>query len=242
MKYSSSIIAFILACLLSGCMQTYQTPGTRANLAELAPMNIKDGFLSEPSNPFPANIVAIRVQDGNYTNYNLGKYGGVVARGRYSVVPTREVEEEKALEQIQSLPKVNQIISLNRLLLPDQLNSLDQLRESASKLKGDLILLYTFDTVFFDEDKARVLTTITLGFSPNKRIHATTTASALLIDTRTGYIYSAYESTASDKKLSSAWGTRELADKVRLETEKEAFSKLADEFVKTWGNISNLKP
>ena len=97
--------------------------------------------MAEPSNPFPASIVAVRVQGMNYTNFNLSRLR-ISSVGRYSVISTREVEEENVLERVQSLPKVNGVISLNRLLLPDQLDLLDQLRESVSKLKGDLIFIY----------------------------------------------------------------------------------------------------
>jgi len=238
MKLPIALLSTALLFILVGC-DTYITPGTKADLAGMAPANLLGGFQSEPSNPFPASIVAVRVQGRNYSNYNLGKSGGVVAGGRYSVISTREVEREQELEALNNLPSVTGIISLNRLLLPDKVDTLEQLRESASKLKGDLLFLYTFDTVFYDEDKARVLTTISLGFSPNKKITATTTASALLIDTRTGYIYSAYESTAQIEESTSLWGSREDVDKARLSTEREAFSNLVKKFVASWGSISS---
>ena len=191
--------------LMSGCAH-YITPGDRADLGHLAPEHIQEGFQREASNPFPASIVTIRVQGRNYSNHNLKRAGGVYGDGNFTVVTTREVESESDLARIQNLPAVNNVISLNRLLIPQNLETLDQLRTAASNLKADLLLIYTFDTVFFDEDRARVLSTISLGFSPNRRITATTTASALLVDTRTGFISSAYESTAKETKTASVWG------------------------------------
>ena len=232
------VILLPLLVLLAGCAE-YITPGDKADLTQLAPPQIQEGFKREPSNPFPASIVAIRVQGRNYSNYNLERAGGVYGQGNYSVITTREVENDADLVQIRNLPQVNEVISLNRLLIPQTLDTLDQLREAASNLKADLVLVYTFDTVFFDEDKARVLTTISLGFSPNRKITATTTASALLIDTRTGYIYSADESTAKDTKTASAWGSREAADEARLDTEKKAFEMLLREIVSSWSRVLN---
>jgi len=227
----------ILTCLLlSGCAH-YVTPGHKADLAQLAPAHIQDGFNREPSNPFPASIVTIRVQGRSYSNYNLSRSGGVYGDGRFTVITTREVESETDMTQIQSLSQVNDVISLNRLLIPQNIDTIEQLREAASVLKADLILVYTFDTVFFDEDRARILSTISLGFSPNRKITATTTASALLIDTRTGYIYSAYEATSSDTKASSVWGSREAADKARLETERKAFEGMVHEIISSWNRI-----
>jgi len=227
----------ILTCLLlSGCAH-YVTPGHKADLAQLAPAHIQDGFNREPSNPFPASIVTIRVQGRSYSNYNLSRSGGVYGDGRFTVITTREVESETDMTQIQSLSQVNDVISLNRLL-SQCLSSIEvNATEAASVLKADLILVYTFDTVFFDEDRARILSTISLGFSPNRKITATTTASALLIDTRTGYIYSAYEATSSDTKASSVWGSREAADKARLETERKAFEGMVHEIISSWNRI-----
>ena len=231
-----SVILIPLMLLFAGCRE-YITPGDKADLTALAPPQIQEGFSREPSNPFPASIVAIRVQGKSYSNYNLQRTGGVYGDGDFTVITTREVESEADLSKLVNLPQVNDVISLNRLLIPQHLHSIDQLREAASNLKADLVLVYTFDTVFFDEDKARVLTTISLGFSPNRRITATTTASALLIDTRTGFIYSAYEATAGDTKTASVWGSREAADEARLETERSAFQMLLNEIANSWHRL-----
>lgn len=78
---------------------------------------------------------------------------------------------------------------------------------------------------------------ITLGLSPTRKITAVTTVSGLLIDTRTGYIYSAYEVTERAGSLATSWGTRDTADEVRRKTEKDAFKKLVDELVTSWPRI-----
>lgn len=157
------IILFSILLLVSGCTH-YVTPGDKADLTQLAPVDVQEGFQREPSNPFPASIVAVRVQGRNYSNHNLSRTGGVHGDGNFTVITTREVESEADMARIQSLPQVNEVISLNRLLILQNLQTIDQLREGASTLKADLLLVYTFDTVFFDEDKARVLSTISLGF------------------------------------------------------------------------------
>ena len=70
MKSIYCIIVYLFALLiLSGCA-SYVTPGPRAELANLAPPKIREGFERKPSNPFPASIVAVRVQGRDYTNYN----------------------------------------------------------------------------------------------------------------------------------------------------------------------------
>lgn len=240
MKHGKLVLLSVLILLLSGvgCDTTsYVVPGEKAELSRLAPSAIQEGFSSEPSDPFPASIVAIRLQGSNYQNYRLQRGAGIYGSGQFSVVTTREVESQSDFEKILNLDGIEQIISLNRMLVPDNMASLQDLREASSKLKADLIFLYTFDTVFFDTNKSQVLSAITLGFSPNKKIRATTTVSGLLVDTRTGYIYSAYEATSAEEKSASAWNSRDTADEARLQTESDAFARLIDEVVASWDGL-----
>lgn len=131
----------------------------------------------------------------------------------------------------------NSLVSLNRMLLPTQLEGDREIREAAARLQADLVLLYTFDTAFFDTDAARPLTVITLGLSPTRKIAAITTVSALLLDTRTGYLYSAYEATERAATISTSWGSRDTADEARRSTERRAFQKFVDEFVVSWPKL-----
>ncbi len=221
---------------LGGCA-TYIPPGAKADLQAIAPASIQEGFAAKPTNPFPASIAAVRVQAPSYTNYHLQRNGGTYGSGRYSIITTREVEDHSQFERITKLPSVAGIVSLNRMLLPARLDSDREIREAASRLQADLVFLYTFDTAFFDTDAAKPLSVITLGLSPTRKITAVTTVSGLLIDTRTGYIYSAYEVTEKAGSLATSWGTRDTADEVRRKTEKEAFKKLVDEFETSWPRI-----
>jgi hypothetical protein len=120
------------------------------------------------------------------------------------------------------------------MLLPERLDGDKEIRGAASRLQGDLLLLYTFDTAFFDTDMAKPLSVITLGLSPTRKISAVTTCSALLMDTRTGYIYSAYEATERAQTFATSWGSRDAADEARRNNEREAFKKLVDEFTTSW--------
>jgi hypothetical protein len=78
---------------------------------------------------------------------------------------------------------------INRLLLPTHLETDRELREAAARMHADVLLLYTLDTTFVVEDKAAPLTVVSLGLSPNKQANVICTASALLMDTRNGYLY-----------------------------------------------------
>jgi len=245
MKNSCSFIALAaLALSLAGC-STYIPPGAKADLQSFALPSIQDGFSAKPSNPFPASIAAVRIQDSGYSNYNLRRYGGDYGTGRYKVIMTREVEDQTQFDRITTLPQVAGLVSLNRMLLPEKLDDDRQIREAASRLQADLVFVYTFATAFFDTDAAKPLTVISLGLSPTRKITAVTTVSALLMDTRTGYIYAAYETTERAETISSSWSSGDSADEVRRKTEKKAFGKLIDDLVTSWPNLlhrANKKP
>jgi hypothetical protein len=233
MLISRSLLLAVFALVLVGC-SSYIPPGAKADLQAFAPHSIQAGFEAKPTSPFPASVAAVRVQAGGYANYYVKQNGGVAGSGRYSIVLVREVEQEAQFEVIQKLPQVAGIVTLNRLLVPDRLNDDKDIREAAARLQADLVFLYTFATEFFDINESRALTSITLGFGSTKKINVITTASALLMDTRTGYIYSAYESTSKADAKSNVWDSAESADVLRRETEKEAFAKLVGEVAKSW--------
>lgn len=226
----------LLALWLAGC-STYIPPGARADLQVFAPTNIQAGFAAKPSNPFPAAIAVVRVQAPEYGNYYINRHGGRYGAGRYSIITAREVEDQAQFDRILALPRVAGLVPLNRLLLNGHLEDDRQVREAAARLQAGLVFLYTFETQFYDIDAAKPLSVITLGLSPTRRITATTTASGLLLDTRTGYIYSAYEVTETEATLSSSWSSGDTADECRRTTERRAFVKLVDEFVASWPTL-----
>lgn len=226
----------VIILLLAGCA-SYIPPGAKADLQVFAPPSIQEGFSLKPTNPFPASIAVVRVQSPTYSNYNLQQQGGRYGTGSYSVITAKEIDEEAQFERVRKLPQVAGLVSINRMLLPERLDNDQEIRIAASRLQADLVFIYTFDTSFFDTDVSKPLTVITLGLSPTRKISAVTTASALLIDTRTGYVYSAYEVTEKAQTHSTSWGSRDSADETRRKTEKEAFGKLMDDFIATWPKV-----
>jgi hypothetical protein len=245
----SSII--LAAVLLSGCT-SYITPGGRADFASFThgpalphganppgalSAEAQASFAAVPAAQFPAGLVFARVQAPAYYSYHTDQTGTVFGRGRYSIITTREVGEEEELSRIAALPKVAGVASLSRLLLPVELNSDRELREAAAKLKADLLVLYTFDTSFHESNRSVPLTTVTLGLTTTKKISVRVTATALVLDTRTGFIYAAFETSERRDLNASLWSERQKADAARQATEQAAFKRLVDEFEKSWGLI-----
>lgn len=224
------IVAMLAA--LSGCV-TYRTPGGAADFAIIADEDIKIIFDRKPVAPIPARLATVRVQAPGYRSYTNEGYG----RGRYSVVTVRDVETADDFERVAGWPQVRQLAPLNRLLLGEELDSERALRRAAASLHADLLLLYTFDTSFHVHDAIPALSVITFGLSPNQRTRVTTTASAIIVDVRTGFVYGACEATAVKEQLASAWTSTDAVDQSRLKTERQAFVELVGRLEGLWNDV-----
>jgi hypothetical protein len=198
---------------------------------------MRDSFAARPAATFPAGIVAVHVQAPKYRDYYTDRQGGVYGYGRYSVLFAKEVETDADFDRIGKLPQVGSIATLNSLLLPQNLQSDVELRDAAARLKADLILLYTFDTSFHNNDASETLNVVSLGLFPDREVTVNVMASALVIDTRTGFIYAVLESNEKRQLPSNVWETGEVADRARLNAEKAAFQSLIGEFEKHWPRI-----
>jgi hypothetical protein len=102
---------------------------------------MRESFAAKPAAAFPASIAAVRVQASRYRSYYTEREGGVYGKGRYSIITVKEVEEDGDMQRIAKLPQVGGLISISTLLLPESLESDQELREAAARLKADMVLL-----------------------------------------------------------------------------------------------------
>jgi len=183
---------------------------------------------------FPTGLAVVRVQAPDYASHTIEAGLG---RGAYSVVIVRDVEEEEDFERLATLPRTLGAAPFNRLLVPGELKTDLELRKVAAQLHADVLLVYTLDTVFELDREIDALDTITLGLLPKKELLMRTTASALLMDTRTGYLYAVAEGTSKHTTHTSFWTRSRNVDEARRKTEKEAFQRLVDEVEGVWTNV-----
>lgn len=234
--------------LLAGCA-SYHAPGGPADFRALGitpevqqadtPSEINASFNKKPLAGFPTGIAVVRIQATGYQSPTAQGWGN----GAYSIVTTRDVESDESMEKLRKLPQVRGIAPINRLLLPRQLQSDRELRDAAARMQADMLLIYTFDTTFRERDLASPISVITLGLSPTQATNVVTTASAVLMDTRNGFIYGIAEASARREGLATAWNTTSAIDGDRKRTETEAFEKLVGELATTWkGVVDNFGP
>ncbi|MEM0982734.1 MAG: hypothetical protein AAGI17_02160 [Planctomycetota bacterium] len=231
--------ALIVVCL-GGCAQ-YTVPGGPADFralgvsverqAQMTDWDLADEFDRQPAASFPARVAVVRLQDRGYAEWDYSAR----KRGSVSVVTRREVETDEHFERVNSLEGIAQIAMLNSFVLPDRVSSVDDLRASAAAVQADMLLAYTLDTRFGVEKVVPFLGEITLGIFPAKESRVTSTASAVLLDTRTGYIYGLAEGTSKTSQLANAWTKRDAVEQSRRRAEREAFDALVGEIETMWG-------
>lgn len=222
----------------SGCA-TYTTPGRGANMEQFKPAtpseeSIAAIFERRSVAPFPANIAVVRVQEPAYGSYSVHN---VVGNGGYSIVTVRDIETEEDFQRLAKLPMVSGIAPFNRLLVPGKLEGAESLRRVAAELHADLVLVYTIDTVFREKDQGGPVTLVSLGLLPTVIASVDSTASAILLDTRTGYLYGVAEGSCSESGRTNAWWSQATIDVFRRETERKSFDKLLGEFERTWDGV-----
>jgi hypothetical protein len=230
-----TIFAAVMAlALTSGCAH-YVTPGAGVSIPEITDAGIADTLARKPAATFPAHLVIVRVQASGYESASNRGYGG----GRYSVVTTRDIETEADFARLAALPAVAAVAPVNRLLLPGNLTSAEDLRGAAASLHGDVVMLYTLDTKFrTDTTQLGPLQLVGLGFFPNKKAMVTSTCAAAFIDTRTGYVYGVGEFTANEEQRSDVWNSSKAIEKARARAERGAFVGALGEMEKVWKSIT----
>jgi hypothetical protein len=206
-------------------------PVTRQD--QLTDPGVREVLVKEPLATFPASMAVARVQAPGYRNYCIGSYGS----GRYSVVTTHDVETPADFERLQKLPMVRSVSPVSRLLLPDKLDTSDELRRAGAAVGADIMLVYTFDTVYKSDDLAPPIKILTLGLFPTYSIKVNTTASAVLLDVRNGYVYGCAEASSKRSTIGNAWTDEAAADGARKRAEREALDGLLGNLEKAWGQV-----
>lgn len=236
------IVGVAFAFVGGGCA-SYSAPGKSADFramgitpeeaSALTDRDIANRLDRKPLAGFPASIAVVRVQAPGYRSHTAQGYG----TGEYSVVTTRDVESDEAFEKLSHMPMIDGVAMLNRLVISERLHDERDLRSAAAKVQADMVLIYTFDTQFSTENKAAPLGVITLGLFPDRQARVSSTASAVLVDTRNGYVYGLAEGTGHDNQITNAWLNKGTVDAARRNAEQQAFTGLVGQLETMWKGV-----
>jgi len=236
MKLTTLLLVIVIA-FASSCTN-YVTPGSAVKISELADEDISKLLSNKPASGFPVNIAIARIQHQQYTNYRYRSNLYSQPQGNFSLILTRDAEEDEAFQKLSELSGVKQAAPFNRLLLPYSYKSIKDLRLAAAKMKAQMLLVYTFDTEFvIDTKNYGPQNVFSLGYLKNKDVKVVTTASVAIFDVQTEYLYGLAEATANENKRSNAWKKQDEVDNLRIETERKAFNKLMGEIEEMWAGV-----
>jgi hypothetical protein len=228
-----------LAVLLAGCASTYVTPGGPARLDQINRIDVAEAAARRPTVTFPARAGIVRIQANDYKSYSHDGYG----TGRFSVVTTQELLTDEQTQAMGRWPSLAAIVPIPRLALPPRLDSIDDLRAAGATLQADILVVYTIDTAFRVQGKGYgPLTVISLGIIPDHDAYVTATASAILVDVRSGFVYGVAEATAKQSGLTTVWDSSSTVDRKRVQAEQEAFGQLVEQLAKTWSGVVRQYP
>src|SRR5262249_41881974 len=115
------LCALWIAATISGCATAYRTPGSGVSIPEITAPNVAAAMSAKPAATFPARIAVVRVQGSGYESYTNRGYG----RGALSVVTAHDIETDADFERLTAMQGVSGLATLNRLLLPVSINSVE---------------------------------------------------------------------------------------------------------------------
>jgi hypothetical protein len=241
---AAGLSIFIFLMIGAGCA-SYSAPGKSADFramgitaeqaSALTDRDIAHRLDRKPLAGFPASVAVVRVQAPGYRSRTSEGYG----TGKYSIVTTRDVETDDAFNKLTTLPMIDCVAMLNRLVVNEHLRDERDLRNAAAQVQADMLLIYTFDTQFTTEKKAAPLGVITLGLFPDRQARVNSTASAVLVDTRNGYVYGLAEGSGHDNQITNAWLNASTVDAARRKAEQDAFNGLVGQIETMWKGVVN---
>lgn len=244
-RATSIAVAALAFASLAGCNDGYTSPGAGADLRAFGLESGTETWTTVETPPaeralpcasFPATIAVVRVQGSNFRSGYDRAYG----RGSYSIVATRDVETDQGIEQFARHPMIRAIVPLNHLAAPAAAgdSSGAGLRRGAMSLGADMLLIYTLDSATAVDHHLPELSALTLGLLPEGEARSTCTASAILLDARSGYVYALAEGTSLQKRIASAWSSDTGREKARRSAEQKAFDELLINLKQRWDEVT----
>ena len=241
---SISILVSLTALIsmpLAGCQDGYVNTGgadLRAFGLEAPNHRLDEDASTEPQPQaqFPATIAVVRVQAQEYRHRSARTYDA----GGYTIVTTRDVETDDRFKSFAADPTIRALVPLNHLALPAHISGPADLRLAARRLNADMLLIYTLDSSSEVVHHVPELSVVTLGLMPEGESQARCTASAILLDARSGYVYALSEASDSQKRLTSAWGSDSAERKAVIAAEQRAFHELLDDLAVRWREVAEL--
>ena len=225
---SFALLALFAIAAGPGCQSSYvNSPRAIAGRAEAVkafshPI-IADAFRAKPAITFPARLAVMPVGD-------------------MAAQQLRKLDAAGKLGVMQALPQVRAFIPLSSLIDAGSSHrsyapaSHVTVRTAAARMHADAVLIYQVDSHVTDGSFFAPLAVASLGMLPTNRIEVIATAMAVLIDTRSGYVYGTLERSVGRTTFATSWSTL-ARDRVTDRAAYDATTKLLGDFPDFWRGV-----
>jgi len=214
--------SLLVTVFLNGACQ-YDTPASYSlPVTQGSSGAIEESSNARPTVRFPARVAVARIE---------GTYGG------FRMIPETDVEGTEHAAAASALPGVAGLVSLNRVALVSEVKSYRELDAEARKVGADLVAIYRFEASDRSSDAFLPLSVATLGLAPTNAYTVTATATLLVRDARTGYLYGVMEETATNKGLTAGMDLNNAQERSKRNAKKKALDQLTKKLPGFWSGV-----
>ena len=214
--------SLLVSIFLNGACH-YDTPASYSLPMTQGPSGvIEDGSNARPTVRFPARVAVARIE---------------ASGGGFRMIPDTDVENAEHAAAAASLPGVAGIVSLNRVALVSEVKSYRELDAEARKVGADLVAVYRFDASDRSSDVFLPLSVATLGLAPTNPYSVTATATLMVRDARTGYLYGVMEESATNKGLTAGMDLHNAQERSKRNAKKKALDQLTAKLPVFWNGV-----
>lgn len=153
------------------------------------------------------------------------------------MISDTDLEQSKHAEAAAALPGIAGIVSLNRVALVSEVKSYAELDREARKVGADLVAVYRFDASDRTNDLFVPLSIATLGLAPTNSYTVVGTATLMVRDARTGYIYGVMEESATNKGVTAGMDLYNATERSKTKAKAAAFDKLTEKLPQFWSRV-----
>ncbi|RYD65005.1 MAG: hypothetical protein EOP83_08360 [Verrucomicrobiaceae bacterium] len=218
-RFCASLLVTLF--LNGGC--NYDTPSSYSLPVTQGPSGaIEDSSHSRPTVRFPARVAVVRIE---------GSSSG------FRMIPETDVEQSEHAAAASALPGVAGLVSLNRVALISEVKSYRELDTEARKVGADLVAIYRFEATDRSSDVFLPLSVATLGLAPTNSYTVTATATLMVRDARTGYLYGVLEESATNKGLTAGMDLHNAQERSKRSAKKKALDQLTARLPVFWNGV-----
>ncbi|MCW1883753.1 hypothetical protein OKA04_03370 [Luteolibacter flavescens] len=214
--------SLIVSAFLNGACQ-YDTPASYSLPVTPGSSGATESVSNaRPTVRFPARVAVARIESS---------YSG------FRMIPETDVEQSDHAAAASALPGVAGLVSLNRVALLSEVKSYRDLDIEARKVGADLVAIYRFETSESSSDAFLPLSIATLGLAPTNGYTVNATATLMVRDARTGYLYGVMEESATNKGLTAGMDLHNAKERSKRNAKKKALDKLTEKLPGFWNGV-----